>query len=248
MRKGEKRKAEIIHVAEELFCRGGYQKTSLNDILERVGCSKGSFYHHFETKLQLLGEISDKRIMGGLEQFRAASPAPGIGRLNALLYHSSFLRYGEEAFLAVVLSLRLKSEGAVLTARIRDSRKARFLPELAETLRSLEASGAASCRNPALPELLWDGHAAFIDAIADETCRIIVSGGVPGSRVHDLMQAARFQWERLLDIDYGSVFIVGAAELVQVLQTAAASLSLEEGQMDFDSAFASPCHLLGGRV
>lgn len=54
MRKGDARKLEILSVSEQLFCRKGYRETSIQDILDVMKVSKGSFYHHFESKDQVL--------------------------------------------------------------------------------------------------------------------------------------------------------------------------------------------------
>ena len=54
MRKGERRKQDILAAASELFLKKGYTATSIQDILDVLGCTKGSFYHHFQTKFEVL--------------------------------------------------------------------------------------------------------------------------------------------------------------------------------------------------
>ena len=61
MRKGELRKDSILNAAEELFIGKGYAETSIQDILDALSLSKGGFYHYFESKLQLLEEITARR-------------------------------------------------------------------------------------------------------------------------------------------------------------------------------------------
>ena len=61
MKKGDLRKQEILHTAEQLFCRKGYEQTSIQDILDQLHSSKGSFYHHFISKEALLEGICRKR-------------------------------------------------------------------------------------------------------------------------------------------------------------------------------------------
>lgn len=48
---------EILRVALELFGQGGYQKTSLRDIAERMGFTKAALYYHYQTKEALLGDL-----------------------------------------------------------------------------------------------------------------------------------------------------------------------------------------------
>ena len=44
------RRQEILHAAVDLFAAKGYAATTVNDILDRVGIAKGTFYHHFSSK------------------------------------------------------------------------------------------------------------------------------------------------------------------------------------------------------
>jgi AcrR family transcriptional regulator len=51
-------KQKIINTARELFLTKGYQTTSINDIIKKMGISKGAFYHHFTSKDELLDAIT----------------------------------------------------------------------------------------------------------------------------------------------------------------------------------------------
>ena len=51
-------KGKIITAAWDLFYEQGYEDTTIDEIIERSGTSKGSFYHYFEGKDALLGSLS----------------------------------------------------------------------------------------------------------------------------------------------------------------------------------------------
>lgn len=61
MKEGETR-AQIIKAADELFYRQGYGHTSFADIAAAVKISRGNFYHHFQTKDQLLDAVINTRL------------------------------------------------------------------------------------------------------------------------------------------------------------------------------------------
>jgi|GEM_PF-1598099 len=44
---------KLLAAAEELFAEKGYQRTTVANIIERSGCSVGSFYHQFSDKFGL---------------------------------------------------------------------------------------------------------------------------------------------------------------------------------------------------
>ncbi len=48
---------QIIVIAKELFFTNGYENTSVNQIIEQVGIAKGTFYHHFKSKVEVLDRI-----------------------------------------------------------------------------------------------------------------------------------------------------------------------------------------------
>lgn len=57
-RDGRNTRGRIINAAWELFYEQGYEDTTIEEIIERAGTSKGSFYHYFEGKDALLGSLS----------------------------------------------------------------------------------------------------------------------------------------------------------------------------------------------
>ncbi len=51
--KGEATKDRILAAAEELVFNSGFAGTSLDEIIERVGVTKGGFFYHFKSKADL---------------------------------------------------------------------------------------------------------------------------------------------------------------------------------------------------
>lgn len=41
---------KIVDVSAELFAKKGYEQTSIQDILDATGLSKGGLYHHLNQK------------------------------------------------------------------------------------------------------------------------------------------------------------------------------------------------------
>lgn len=54
MTKGNKTKAKIARVAWKLFHEKGYDETTIDEIIQHSGTSKGSFYHYYNGKDELL--------------------------------------------------------------------------------------------------------------------------------------------------------------------------------------------------
>lgn len=54
----KKTKSKIVSAAWKLFYEQGYEDTTIEEIIEESGTSKGSFYHYFEGKDALLSSLA----------------------------------------------------------------------------------------------------------------------------------------------------------------------------------------------
>lgn len=89
----------IIYTAMKLFSVRGYEGTSVTDLLEAVGTSKGGFYNHFKSKDELFFEVLNEArkiwrecCLQGLNDIEDP-----IGKLKAFLvnYKDRYLKNSE---------------------------------------------------------------------------------------------------------------------------------------------------------
>ena len=57
---GKVRRTEILDAAEELFGTKGYEQTTTNDIMHKVGIAKGTLYYHFTSKEEILDALLER--------------------------------------------------------------------------------------------------------------------------------------------------------------------------------------------
>ncbi len=55
---GDRRKQEFLDTALELFSQQGYEKTTIQHIIDAMGVSKGAFYHYFQSKEDLVEQTA----------------------------------------------------------------------------------------------------------------------------------------------------------------------------------------------
>ena len=67
MKKGEKRKKELLDIAYNMFITQGYENTSVDEIIEKAQIAKGTYYYHFQSKEQMLEEVIDMMIDSEIE-------------------------------------------------------------------------------------------------------------------------------------------------------------------------------------
>jgi AcrR family transcriptional regulator len=53
----DERRKEIMETAAQFFLTKGYEETSINAIVEHLKIAKGTFYHYFKSKEEILGAI-----------------------------------------------------------------------------------------------------------------------------------------------------------------------------------------------
>ena len=82
-------RSSLITAALRLFGERGYHATSLQHIIQAAGCSKGAFYHYFDSKEALLLLLHDTfidHLLDYAEEVRRTAGDP-LAKLEAILRH-----------------------------------------------------------------------------------------------------------------------------------------------------------------
>ncbi|MGG4553849.1 TetR/AcrR family transcriptional regulator [Paenibacillus humicus] len=80
----EERRNEILDTADELFALKGFDGTSTNDILEKVGIARGTLYHHFKSKEDIMDALIERysaRLLGAAQGIAADKNIPVVERI-----------------------------------------------------------------------------------------------------------------------------------------------------------------------
>lgn len=226
MLKGDLRKQAILDTAETLFFEKGYIKATIQDFLDALDCSKGSFYHHFESKLQVLTELCRQKAQKSFEAYQAETFESAMDQLNALIYRAMPFREEEEQTVALLLPLEGMPDGRMVMDAILDAQKELYFPEMRRLLEALRAEGQVYYTQPMLPEILWDAYTAVYKRMMREAASIQAGGGTGGA-VH-LIEAERFLWERLLDAPFASMELIRADEALRTISHAISRLKRME--------------------
>ena len=121
MLKGELRRQAILDTAETLFFEKGYAAATIQDFLDRLECSKGSFYHHFESKLQVLTELCRQKAGQNYKYYQIREHRDALDQLNGLIYVAMPFRDGEDKTIALLLPLVGISDGKMVMDAILDA-------------------------------------------------------------------------------------------------------------------------------
>ncbi|MBR6753288.1 MAG: TetR/AcrR family transcriptional regulator [Clostridia bacterium] len=234
MHKGDMKKQAILDTAEKLFFEKGYRDTSVQDVLDRLHCSKGSFYHHYESKLQVLMEICRQKAKKSFEAYQETEYRTELDKLNGLIYQAMPFNKEGEDMLSVLLPLEGLSDGQMVLQSVIDAQKEYFYPEMEALLAALRAKNVMHYYQESLPALLWDTYTACYGKLMQEAAAL--KNGGTTQNVIQIIEAARFMWERLTDAPFGSLELIRADEALQSINHAILRIRRMESEQNTQQA------------
>lgn len=218
MHKGDLKRQAILDTSEKLFFEKGYRDTSVQDVLDRLHCSKGSFYHHFESKVQVLMEICRQKAKAAYLAYEQETYPDELAALNGLVYQAMPFRKEGEEMLSVLLPLEGLPDGKMVLESVVEAQKEYFFPEMERLLKVLKEKKRVFYHQHLLPALLWDSYTACYGKLMQEAAKIMHGGSTQD--VIDIIEAERFLWERLTDAPFGSMELIRADEALQSMNHA----------------------------
>jgi AcrR family transcriptional regulator len=216
------RRAELIDVAQRLFLQKGYERTTINDVIEATGLSKGAFYHHFRAKEDLLEAIVQRFTRQALAGVEALDPSlDALSRLNTLLAMSREWKAEHVDELKALLNNLLAPENVLLFHRIANAGFAVITPRLAEIIEDGNRQGVFDAPDPpttaeVLMHLAEGRRAPVILAM-----NLAESGRLDEATVLIMrrVRAEEAVMDRLLGVAPGSVRLVASEqEIVEVIR------------------------------
>src|ERR1700679_4183449 len=156
--RGDRRREELIDVAEKIFLERGFPETTMQMIAEAAGASKETLYRHFESKEFLFAEIVSRkaRQISGPDapMARGGSPETVLSELGINLLRA--IVTGEASFLfrtVVAEAARTPELGDLFYERGPGLTSERLTQYLAEA----SARGELHCDDPAVAARLYLG-------------------------------------------------------------------------------------------
>lgn len=80
-------KRSLLDAAFSLFMERGYGAVTVQDLIDAVGIAKGTFYHHFKSKEEVLEALADQmmdQVLEGIGTMLAGSHSRVIDKLNRM--------------------------------------------------------------------------------------------------------------------------------------------------------------------
>ena len=144
MKKGERRKQDLLNIAYRMFIEKGYENTSVDDIIIEAGIAKGTYYYYFESKEATLEAVIEMMIEKAENIAKAAlmNPVPIPQKLASVVY--AFQPNKDEIVITDVLE---RKENIVMHDKIGKKIVEVAVPILSDIVREGIAQGIFACTN-----------------------------------------------------------------------------------------------------
>ena len=144
MKKGERRKQELLKIAYRMFIEKGYENTSIDGIIAEAGIAKGTYYYYFESKEATLEAVIDMMIEEEVGRAKEAleTSLPVPQKLVSVIY--SLRPAQDEQVIAKALDAR---ENIVMHEKVNRRIVEEAVPLLTEIVKEGISQGEFSCIN-----------------------------------------------------------------------------------------------------
>lgn len=143
----DERRNEIIRTAAALFSQKGYDKCSVNDILNAIGIAKGTFYYYFKSKEDVLDaavEQVSEQVFIQVQKIAVRKEVSPIERIIQVLLAARVTDPTEQ----VLIQEMHKSNNALLHQKTHVSIITMLTPILARIVEEGNETGIFQCAYP----------------------------------------------------------------------------------------------------
>lgn len=207
----DNRRDAFIDVALRLIQTTGYERMSIQDVLDELGASRGAFYHYFDSKSSLLDAVIERMVDVALSEVQPTVEAPGLdapARLQALF--GGIARWKGERTELVMQILRtwIADDNALTRERLRRGLVPRLAPLLERIIEQGNAEGTLDAGDPGPTARVL---VTFVGGLNEQATQLFVArqaGTVTFEEVERTLTGFADAFARILGLPAGS-FLLG---------------------------------------
>lgn len=147
VKEAAERRNEILDAAEELFVTKGYDKTSTNDILDKVKIARGTLYYHFKSKEDILNAMIDRINSSLISRAEAVAKDKSVPIVERIVMTISSLRVNTDIGNEII-TLVHKPQNALMHQKMQKSLVEGVLPILTDLVNEGNKEGIFDVKYP----------------------------------------------------------------------------------------------------
>ncbi len=204
----DERRSEILDVAERLFYDRGYERTPISAIIDAIGIAKGTFYHHFRSKQELLDALVERLSARAMQ---IALPALGDDSLTAVAKFDAIFggigswKLRNKGLFLDMLRALYSEENAAIRRRLQARSLRMFAPVVEKIIAQGVAEGTFTCASPDMTVRFIFGLATDLGELL--TGHLLADGPADKAEVRRQIDAYNDGFNRLLGAPEGTVVL-----------------------------------------
>lgn len=180
----DERYQEFLDVAQRLFYQHGYEQVSVRQIIDTVGVAKGTFYHYFAAKSDLLDAVVKRSLSEALTILQPLVDDPTLDAVTK--FDEIFARLGSwkiasKDFYLNLMKVLYRDENLLLRTKMQRANIASLIPLLARVIKEGVDEGLFAVDSPT------------------ETAEIVLNLGIALSESVVYTLLANEEWSPLLE-------------------------------------------------
>ncbi|OEF97102.1 TetR/AcrR family transcriptional regulator [Desulfuribacillus alkaliarsenatis] len=206
------KKQELLTAALELFYEKGYEKTTINDIINKVGVSKGAFYHYFQSKEEVIETISSnyaEKLANVAMQVLNKAELNALEKLNLLIEQGQKMKNREKENRKKIKQALISDENLKLQKKLMQKISMEFIPFYEQIIsEGIEQGIFASTNKKEMAELFINtGH--NLNSSTDDLENLYINGTIDATqykqRLDEKLDFYEEIFTRILKIQRGSI-------------------------------------------
>jgi len=205
------RREAFVEAAERLIQTRTYERTSIQDILDELGASRGAFYHYFESKQALLEAVIDRMVEAGLASVEPIVKDPTLSAADKIVRMFGGIgrwKTDRKELILGFIDVWVSDDHAIVREKFRRKLVTRFVPILSGIVRQGIEEGTFRVEAP-------DDTARvlmmLIQGLQEEATDLYVAsqkGAVGFDAVVSRFDSYTSAFERVLGVEAGSIDLV----------------------------------------
>ena len=120
VKRPEIRKNEILDAARKFFFQKGFNQTSVQDIINELGIAKGTFYHYFTSKIDLLDKLTDRTTNEMYVSLKpiVESDTNATEKFNKISKAASAMKMANIDVFVVIIKVLFKDENTIIREKM----------------------------------------------------------------------------------------------------------------------------------
>ena len=212
------RRNEILDTALQLLYSKGYERMTIQDILDQLKISKGAFYHYFDSKVNVLEEVVERmateQVKPMFQSIVQDPQLPALEKLHQYFYMSTSWKTSNKALLVTLMKVWFSDENALTRQKMLGRTVEHMGPFFVEIIKQGVREGVFSTP---YPEVASEVTINLMYDLAYASGQMLISEEVKQSdnlqQVETLYAAYGDVLERVLGAPGGSIQFMAAEAL-----------------------------------